>query len=684
MDHLRTKTFSYFLFLVSLLILPYLSESTSSFAFHSDQCPATASEKCINYINPTSPNSNKPRTLDFATINIDFSGDVKGTVDLKGITEECYKCKDQNILKNSDSTSSCYIVDTKHPFHFSVWSGTQKLSEKSFHFKEYGEYSMTISQADIEIVQTVEGQNSNLPVLILFLLIGACMLGIYITNKVKENNQRIAAQKRGAYHLISNDHTILPVSSYSVGEWSSSQASSITKKISKRLVSLDTFRGMSLILMIFVNYGGGQYYYFDHSSWNGLTIADLLFPWFMWISGFSNALGIPALKKQLKPVNYNNSNINHDNRNHNNKVKLFAFLRLLRRCLLLLYIGIFITNGGDNFSEIRLPGVLQYFAFSTIYVGTLSLVFLEPVSAYDIVYSDKERKEISSNFLQDIFLGWWNTSLTENWKELPFIALPVILWCYFTFGYTYDDDETCPRGYIGPGGLGDEQKYQSCTGGAHQFIDLHLFGENHIYRDPTVINPYFILPTGKFLDNDKHVNLDPEGFLGGLTSILLFYLGLCGGRILTLYKQSSAYDEDEITFIHFKRIRTWVSWGIVLGIISAVLTKCSQNDGFIPVNKNLWSVSFVTVLSSAGYFVLSLMYYLCDVLQIWTGAPISYVGMNSILIYVGHGLFQETIPFSFDPPCGTHAWYLTTNFIGVVCWIFIAIFLYKSKVFVKL
>ena len=78
------------------------------------------------------------------------------------------------------------------------------------------------------------------------------------------------------------------------------------------------------------------------------------------------------------------------------------------------------------------------------------------------------------------------------------------------------------------------------------------------------------------------------------------------------------------------------------------------------------------------------MYYLCDVLQIWTGAPISYVGMNSILIYVAHGLFQETIPFTFDPPCGTHAWYLTTNFIGVVCWIFIAIFLYKSKVFVKL
>jgi len=31
--------------------------------------------------------------------------------------------------------------------------------------------------------------------------------------------------------------------------------------------------------MIFVNYGGGGYWFFDHSKWNGLTVADLVFPW---------------------------------------------------------------------------------------------------------------------------------------------------------------------------------------------------------------------------------------------------------------------------------------------------------------------------------------------------------------------------------------------------------------------
>ncbi|KAK7823018.1 hypothetical protein U0070_025835 [Myodes glareolus] len=46
-----------------------------------------------------------------------------------------------------------------------------------------------------------------------------------------------------------------------------------------RLRCVDTFRGLALILMVFVNYGGGKYWYFKHSSWNGLTVADLVFPW---------------------------------------------------------------------------------------------------------------------------------------------------------------------------------------------------------------------------------------------------------------------------------------------------------------------------------------------------------------------------------------------------------------------
>lgn len=39
------------------------------------------------------------------------------------------------------------------------------------------------------------------------------------------------------------------------------------------------FPRLAIVLMIFVNYGGGKYYFFAHARWNGLTVADLVFPW---------------------------------------------------------------------------------------------------------------------------------------------------------------------------------------------------------------------------------------------------------------------------------------------------------------------------------------------------------------------------------------------------------------------
>ena len=48
------------------------------------------------------------------------------------------------------------------------------------------------------------------------------------------------------------------------------------KKKDRRVKSLDSFRGLSVILMVFVNYGGGGYWFFNHSTWNGITVADLV------------------------------------------------------------------------------------------------------------------------------------------------------------------------------------------------------------------------------------------------------------------------------------------------------------------------------------------------------------------------------------------------------------------------
>ena len=37
-----------------------------------------------------------------------------------------------------------------------------------------------------------------------------------------------------------------------------------------------------------------KYFFFCSAKWNGITVADLVFPWFMWIMGVSMAISIQS------------------------------------------------------------------------------------------------------------------------------------------------------------------------------------------------------------------------------------------------------------------------------------------------------------------------------------------------------------------------------------------------------
>src|SRR4051812_29094687 len=66
---------------------------------------------------------------------------------------------------------------------------------------------------------------------------------------------------------------------------------------SKRLVSLDAFRGATIALMVLVNDAGdGRHSYgpLKHSQWNGWTITDVVFPSFVWIVGVAITLSLGA------------------------------------------------------------------------------------------------------------------------------------------------------------------------------------------------------------------------------------------------------------------------------------------------------------------------------------------------------------------------------------------------------
>ncbi|KAL5066537.1 hypothetical protein RYX36_028274, partial [Vicia faba] len=57
-----------------------------------------------------------------------------------------------------------------------------------------------------------------------------------------------------------------------------------------RVASVDVFRGLSVFLMIFVDYGGSIFPVISHVPWNGIHLADLVMPFFLFLVGISLAL----------------------------------------------------------------------------------------------------------------------------------------------------------------------------------------------------------------------------------------------------------------------------------------------------------------------------------------------------------------------------------------------------------
>jgi heparan-alpha-glucosaminide N-acetyltransferase len=73
-----------------------------------------------------------------------------------------------------------------------------------------------------------------------------------------------------------------------LGVPASSSSRSMTKKA--RLASLDVFRGLSIAIMILVDQAGGKWPSINHSPWNGVTLADFVMPFFLFIVGVALAL----------------------------------------------------------------------------------------------------------------------------------------------------------------------------------------------------------------------------------------------------------------------------------------------------------------------------------------------------------------------------------------------------------
>lgn len=165
---------------------------------------------------------------------------------------------------------------------------------------------------------------------------------------------------------------------------------------------------------------------------------------------------------------------------------------------------------------------------------------------------------------------------------------------------------------------------------------------------------------------------DPEGLFSTIPAISTGLLGVLAG---TLLKKGQQTKERKALYL------------TATGAVFLVLAQIWNLD--FPINKNLWTSSFVLEVGGLSLLLLSVFYYIIDVLGYRSWAFFfKVIGMNSILIYISgkfinwnfatNGFFGWLGQLIGDP---FNAVVMAICFV-LVKWVFLY-FLYRQKVFLK-
>lgn len=165
---------------------------------------------------------------------------------------------------------------------------------------------------------------------------------------------------------------------------------------------------------------------------------------------------------------------------------------------------------------------------------------------------------------------------------------------------------------------------------------------------------------------------DPEGFAGMIPSIVTAMLGMFAGEIVRKAEWSMDRKAGVLSVFGLALLASGLVWSLVF-----------------PINKALWSPSFVLVVGGISALAFALFFWIVDVKGkvAWT-FPFRVIGMNSILIY----MLQAIVPMgkvnsklfggfaSFMPEkCGEA--FLAATYM-VLCWSVLYL-CYRKKLFLK-
>jgi len=307
----------------------------------------------------------------------------------------------------------------------------------------------------------------------------------------------------------------------------------------QRLVSLDVFRGLTVVGMVLVNNPGSWahiYWPLEHAEWNGWTPTDLIFPFFLFIVGVAIPFG---LGKRVE---------------RGDKFKAL-FLKILYRSVVIFLLGEFLAGFPYfHFSTIRIPGVLQRIAVCYFFA---SIIFI------------KTRLRTQAIIALALLIAY-------------FILMKHVHW----------------NGYY----VGDLSK----EGSLASIIDRKVFGP-HIWKQGIVY--------------------DPEGLLSTMGAVATTLFGILTDHLIRS-KDRTPIEKVAHMFI---------------AGVCCVSVGWAWNAWF-PINKSLWTSSYVFFTAGLALQFLALCYWLIDIKGYkWWTKPFVIFGVNAIVLFVGTGLMARLL-----------------------------------------
>lgn len=355
-----------------------------------------------------------------------------------------------------------------------------------------------------------------------------------------------------------------------------------------RLTSLDVFRGFTILLMTIVNNPGSWasiYPPLEHAEWHGCTPTDLVFPFFVFIMGTAIPFAMPV--KQFDAAVFN-------------KI-LVRSLRIFCLGLSLNYFSRFELFGLEDI-PLLIVRLLIIFAIAYALLGNFSLkiktylVFAILIVLLSLAYSGLEAfSDVRiPGVLQRIGIVYFFTSLLylkSNLKTqlIVLAAILIVYWLLMAF-------VPVP----GIGGANFEKNTNLAAWLDNLLLNGHLWSASKTW--------------------------DPEGILSTLPAIGTGILGMFIGQKLNL----------QIPKIEIAK--KMAVYGIIF-LITGLLW-----NTFFPINKSLWTSSYVLYTAGIATICLTILYYIIDIANYkkWTKLFLIW-GVNPMIVFYFSGIIPRVL-----------------------------------------